>query len=540
MSPAKMREALKRLPTRSEAYNKAYEDAMERVGSQIKGRKELATQVLSWITCAKRPMTVVELRHALAIEENSTVLDYDNRPELHDMISTCGGLVTVEEESNAIRLIHYTTQEYLERNQDTWFPDCQNSMGLACVVYLSFDTFRDGRCVNEARFKARLKHNPFYDYAARYWGYHISDASLQSQDAISKLFSHAKQLSGAVQALLVGHEAECRLYTPGRLRNVTGGHLAAYFGLLDTMTRLLRDGNNLESEDSYGDTPLHYALRSTIALALIEKGVKNMIAKLQPRHRSRAIAIASFEGYSEIVRMLLDRDVEDAAKGSALVGAYLEDANVHQYCYDSLYDHKSMMTFPFERDMDGNAGSRVIGFALIVASGRGHCEVLQMLLDNGADVNKRDPDMLTALHWAAHYGHDSVARLLIQHGSRLDLQDDFECTALHYAASAGHLSIVQVLVEAGSRLDTLDSHDWTPLFRAQQYDRVHVANWLRSLHRPLRPSEASGTNPIEIAGECSEDSEKDSLEISDSSKRRCKREGGEDLISATKRLKADP
>jgi hypothetical protein len=32
------------------------------------------------------------------------------------------GLVTVDKQSNIIRLVHYTAQEYFERNQSTWFP----------------------------------------------------------------------------------------------------------------------------------------------------------------------------------------------------------------------------------------------------------------------------------------------------------------------------------------------------------------------------------------------------------------------------------
>ena len=40
--------------------------------SELKARltdqEELAKQVLSWITCAKRPLTTSELQHALAVE----------------------------------------------------------------------------------------------------------------------------------------------------------------------------------------------------------------------------------------------------------------------------------------------------------------------------------------------------------------------------------------------------------------------------------------------------------------------------------------
>jgi hypothetical protein len=84
-------------------------------------------QVLSWIACAKRPITSSELRHALAVELDTSELDEENLPETGDIVSVCAGLVTVDEESDIIRLIHHTTQEYFERTWTSWFsnaPSC--------------------------------------------------------------------------------------------------------------------------------------------------------------------------------------------------------------------------------------------------------------------------------------------------------------------------------------------------------------------------------------------------------------------------------
>ena len=44
------------------------------------------------------------------------------------MVSVCAGLVTVDEESDIIRLVHYTTQEFFERTQNIWFPNCRETM----------------------------------------------------------------------------------------------------------------------------------------------------------------------------------------------------------------------------------------------------------------------------------------------------------------------------------------------------------------------------------------------------------------------------
>jgi cell division septal protein FtsQ len=73
-TPKAMKQALKRLPKGSEALDKAYDKALERVEAQKEGFRELATQVLSWITYAARPLTTLELQQALAVEVGTSEL----------------------------------------------------------------------------------------------------------------------------------------------------------------------------------------------------------------------------------------------------------------------------------------------------------------------------------------------------------------------------------------------------------------------------------------------------------------------------------
>ena len=116
-SPKAVRTALEKLPTGSRAYDYTYESAMERIEGRVVDQEELAKQVLSWITCAKRPLTTSELHHALGVEVGESVLDEDNFPQVEDIVSVCSGLVTVDEKSDIVRLVHYTAQEYFERTQ---------------------------------------------------------------------------------------------------------------------------------------------------------------------------------------------------------------------------------------------------------------------------------------------------------------------------------------------------------------------------------------------------------------------------------------
>ena len=95
-SPKAIRTALKELSTGNDAYDDAYNDAMERIEGQLAGEKELSKQVLSWITCAKRPLTTSELEHALAIELGELQFDEENLSPIEDMVSVCAGLVAVD------------------------------------------------------------------------------------------------------------------------------------------------------------------------------------------------------------------------------------------------------------------------------------------------------------------------------------------------------------------------------------------------------------------------------------------------------------
>ncbi|EFZ02978.2 Nucleoside phosphorylase domain protein [Metarhizium robertsii ARSEF 23] len=131
---------------RSQVLANAFDDAMQRVNAQSPGRRELAVQVLGWITCARRALTTLELQHALAVEINKSEFDENNLADIQDLVSVCAGLVTIDEESMAICLVHYTLQEYLENTQDKWFRNSHAQMALKCVTYLSFSAFEGGRC----------------------------------------------------------------------------------------------------------------------------------------------------------------------------------------------------------------------------------------------------------------------------------------------------------------------------------------------------------------------------------------------------------
>ncbi|KAJ7798406.1 hypothetical protein B0H14DRAFT_33850 [Mycena olivaceomarginata] len=119
---AAVRDALTNL---SSSLDSAYGDIVKRINQQPEDDRQLAWRTLSWVLHAMRPLQPSQLREALAIEPAATSLDPERRTDMDIILSVCAGLVVVNEADKKVRLIHYSTQTYLQSIQDTFFPHAQ-------------------------------------------------------------------------------------------------------------------------------------------------------------------------------------------------------------------------------------------------------------------------------------------------------------------------------------------------------------------------------------------------------------------------------
>jgi ankyrin repeat protein len=74
------------------------------------------------------------------------------------------------------------------------------------------------------------------------------------------------------------------------------------------------------------------------------------------------------------------------------------------------------------------------------ASRNGYTEVVQLLLNAGADVRAGND---YAIRRASYYGHTEVVQLLLNAGADVHAKDDY---TIRYASAYGHTEVVQLLL----------------------------------------------------------------------------------------------
>ncbi|KKP07655.1 hypothetical protein THAR02_00191 [Trichoderma harzianum] len=300
--PRDIRTRLKNLPKGSKAYSHAYEGIMKRIEHQGPESVKFAKTVVSWITCAKRPLTIPELQHALAVEIGGSKFDQRDLPQVQDLISVCAGLVTVEEGSGIIRLFHYTAQEYFEQTQKQWFPDAGDDITRACVTYLSFDDFEAGSCPTDAEFEERLRSYQLYDYAARKWGHHARETTSLDPLVLDFLQCQSK-VEASSQALFAVKESGKPHYSQNVPKQMIGLHLAAYFGI-EKAVRIPLALHGWDPEDGYNRTPLSWAAENgheVVVRLLLSKGAD---PKATDHSGLTPLSWATKGGHEAIVRLL--------------------------------------------------------------------------------------------------------------------------------------------------------------------------------------------------------------------------------------------
>src|SRR5262245_20552931 len=114
--------------------NETYDVAIKRIEDQPEEDSQLAKRALAYIFCARRPLNVEELRHALAVQAEDTELDETAFVDTEILLNVSAGLIKIDEKSSTIGLVHSTLQEHLEKNREKLLTDPELEIASACLI----------------------------------------------------------------------------------------------------------------------------------------------------------------------------------------------------------------------------------------------------------------------------------------------------------------------------------------------------------------------------------------------------------------------
>jgi len=117
---------------------------------------------------------------------------------------------------------------------------------------------------------------------------------------------------------------------------------------------------------------------------------------------------------------------------------------------------------------------------LHLAAWGGHVDIIEFLLDHGADIAARGEYDLTPLHYAAEYEQVAAIETLVKRGARVDATTGYGATPLSWAASRGlrDRPTVDALLRHGANIHAKDTAGLTVMQRAGLGSAVAVAEVL--------------------------------------------------------------
>jgi len=149
-----------------------------------------------------------------------------------------------------------------------------------------------------------------------------------------------------------------------------------------------------------------------------------------------------------------------------------------------------------EVDQDGYNG-------LHMAADNGHLEIVNILLDAGADINKVVYDgAMSALHLALSKRNFDIARKLIEAGCDVNLVSQVGVSGppLHYAIIKENLDMVKLLIEKKADVNIAEEETgYSPLFLAASLEQIDTMKVLLAAGADVNLADYEDKTPLQFA-----------------------------------------
>jgi len=183
----------------------------------------------------------------------------------------------------------------------------------------------------------------------------------------------------------------------------------------EAVLRLLQEGADINVRDAQGRTPVMiatYQHNTDMVRTLLQAGAD---VDIRDNNKENPLLHAGAQGWLDILRLAIeahaDTRLTNRFGGISIIPAsergHVEIVRDLLTCTDINVNHVN------------NLGWTALLEAIILSNGdKAHQQIVQMLVDHGADVNLADRDGVTPLQHARERGFTEIERILLQAGAQ--------------------------------------------------------------------------------------------------------------------------
>jgi serine/threonine-protein phosphatase 6 regulatory ankyrin repeat subunit B len=176
-------------------------------------------------------------------------------------------------------------------------------------------------------------------------------------------------------------------------------------------------------------------------------------------------------------------------------GSGLGNSALHLACWKGL--SRQIIERLLELGADVNLKSLLDGYnAIMCASRKGYRDIVELLLDRGANIHEKNNKGINALMCASSEGHKDIVELLLDRGANIHEKNNNGINALIYASSKGHKDIVELLLDRGADIKEKDCVGSNALLYASYYGHRDVVELLLDQGADIHDKNNEGGNAL--------------------------------------------